>query len=479
METASDVIGRLSAALHGRYRIEREVGAGGMATVYLADDLKHGRRVAVKVLNAEVAAAVGAARFLAEIGTTAKLQHHHVLPLFDSGAVDDLLFYVTPYLEGGSLQDRLRLERQLPVDEAIRITIAAAQALDYAHRHGVVHRDIKPANILLHEGQPMVADFGIALALGATATDRLTATGMSLGTPLYMSPEQATGERIVGAPTDIYALGCVLYELLVGEPPYTGNTAQAILARIITGGPVSARVHRRSVPLHVDAAIQKALEQLPADRFASAGDFAAALSAPRSLDVATSMVDRPSRPWKRISIALAAIACTLALTNVWSLASTRRSEPRAVSRFDITPGDSQKLARAVGSVGAAISPDGTGIVYVGQSSGGATKLWRRQLSSLQATPLPGTERASAPVISPDGRSVAFNVNGDIRTMLLAGGALGHRRFERIISRVGDRRKHLLRARHPHLSRVGDGRRSSRRREVVKQRKASPPRRASQ
>lgn len=423
METASDVIDRLSAALRGRYRIEREVGAGGMATVYLADDLKHGRQVAVKVLKAEVAAVVGEARFLAEIGTTAKLQHPHILPLFDSGAVDDLLFYVTPFVEGGSLEDRLHRERQLPVDEAVRITVAAAQALDYAHRHGVVHRDIKPANILMHDGQPMIADFGIALAVSTVSSDRLTATGMSLGTPLYMSPEQATGERIVGAATDIYALGCVLYELLVGEPPYTGSTPQAILARIITGGPVTASVHRRSVPVQIDTAIQKALEQVPADRFASAGDFAAALSGPNSMTAAMPAANRSPRPWKRVSMALAATTALLVLTNVWSLfSSTRRSETKAVARFDVTPADSQRMAPIGGNVAAAISPDGSWIVYVGRSAGGSTQLWRRQLSDLNATPLPGTEGATAPVFSPNGESIAFYANGDIRTISLAGGA---------------------------------------------------------
>src|SRR5262245_21212126 len=219
----SDILSRLNAALDGRYQIERELGRGGMATVYLADDVKHRRKVALKVLSDEAAAAIGASRFLAEIGTTASLQHPHILPLFDSGEVDDLLFYVMPYVEGGSLAQRLEREQQLPIDEAVRITTTVAQALDYAHRHGVVHRDIKPANILVHDGQPVIADFGIALALSTSRADRLTATGMSLGTPLYMSPEQAMGDRVVGPATDIYALGCVLYEMLVGDPPYTAS----------------------------------------------------------------------------------------------------------------------------------------------------------------------------------------------------------------------------------------------------------------
>jgi serine/threonine protein kinase len=211
-------IRRLSTALEGHYRIGRELGAGGMATVYLADDLKHGRKVALKVLKPELAAVVGAERFLAEIRTTAKLKHTHALPLFDSGEADAFLFYVMPYVEGESLCERLDRERQLPVDEAVRIATNVAEALDYAHRRGVIHRDVKPANILLQDGKPMVSDFGIALALGTAGAGRLTETGLSLGTPHYMSPEQATGDLSIGAATDVYALGCVLYEMLVGEP---------------------------------------------------------------------------------------------------------------------------------------------------------------------------------------------------------------------------------------------------------------------
>ena len=203
----SDMVERLNAALEGRYAIERELGEGGMATVYLADDLKHERKVALKVLKPELAAVVGAERFLAEIKTTANLQHPHILPLFDSGEADSFLYYVMPFVEGETLRDRLDRETQLPVDDVVRIGIAVANALDYAHRNKVVHRDIKPANILLHDGEPVVADFGIGLALGAAGGDRLTATGLSVGTPQYMSPEQAAGDRGVGPPTDVYALG--------------------------------------------------------------------------------------------------------------------------------------------------------------------------------------------------------------------------------------------------------------------------------
>ena len=271
---------RLNAALEGRYRIERELGEGGMAKVYLAADLKHERKVALKVLKPELAAVVGAERFLAEIKTTANLTHPHILALFDSGEADSFLFYVMPYVEGESLRQRLDREHQLPVDDAVGIATNIAEALDYAHQRGVIHRDIKPANVLLQAGKPVISDFGIALAVGIAGGGRLTETGLSLGTPHYMSPEQATGDQAVGAATDTYALGCVLYEMLVGEPPYTGSTAQAILGKIIAGELASATKQRSSVPANVDGTIQKALEKLPADRFPDAQGFANALDDP-------------------------------------------------------------------------------------------------------------------------------------------------------------------------------------------------------
>ena len=255
-------------------------GEGGMATVYLAKDLKHERTVALKVLKPELAAVVGAERFLAEIKTTANLQHPHILPLHDSGEADSFLFYVMPYVEGESLRERIDRDKQLPVDEAVQITTAVAHALQHAHDRGVIHRDIKPANILMQDGQPVVADFGIALAVGAAGGSRLTETGLSVGTPFYMSPEQATGDQQVGPPSDTYALAAVLYEILVGDPPYVGSTAQAVLGKIIAGAPVSATQIRKSVPTNVDAAIRKALEKLPADRFKGAQEFARALADP-------------------------------------------------------------------------------------------------------------------------------------------------------------------------------------------------------
>ncbi len=269
---------RLESALAGRYRPERKLGEGGMASVYLAEDLKHERKVALKILKPELAAVIGAERFLAEIKTTANLQHPHILPLFDSGEADGFLYYVMPYIDGETLRERLDREGQLGVEEAVRIAREVADALDYAHRNGVIHRDIKPANILLHDGRPVVADFGIALAISAAGGGRMTETGLSLGTPHYMSPEQASADRDLSARSDVYSLGCVLYEMLAGQPPHTGPSAQSVLVRILTEDPRPIGDLRRSVPAHVAAAVTKATEKLPADRFESARDFLDALS---------------------------------------------------------------------------------------------------------------------------------------------------------------------------------------------------------
>src|SRR5215471_8522980 len=266
----SDLLARLTAALADRYRIERTLGQGGMATVYLAHDLKHDRKVALKVLRPELAAMIGAERFLAEIKTTANLQHPHILSLFDSGSANGQLFYVMPYVEGETLRGRLQRETQLPVAEAVRLATEVAGALEYAHRHGVVHRDIKPENILLQDGSALVADFGISLAVQEAGGERMTQTGMSLGTPQYMSPEQAMGQRSIDARSDIYALGAVTYEMLIGEPPFTGPSAQAIVAKVLTESPREMTAQRRSVPPSVALAVEHALEKLPADRFASA-----------------------------------------------------------------------------------------------------------------------------------------------------------------------------------------------------------------
>jgi serine/threonine-protein kinase len=246
---------RLAAALADRYRLDRELGQGGMATVYLAEDLKHKRKVALKVLKPELAAVLGADRFVQEITTTAALQHPHILPLFDSGEADGFLYYVMPFIQGETLRAKLDRDTQLGIDEAVRLSTAVADALDYAHRQGVIHRDIKPANILLHEGRPMVADFGIALAVSAAAGGRMTETGLSLGTPRYMSPEQATADKEITARSDIYSLGSVPYEMLAGSPPHVGASAQQIIMKIVTEEATPVTRLRKAVPHNVASVV--------------------------------------------------------------------------------------------------------------------------------------------------------------------------------------------------------------------------------
>jgi serine/threonine-protein kinase len=275
----ADILDRLKAALSDRYRIERELGAGGMATVYLAQDLKHDRRVALKVMRPELSAILGGERFLREIRIAAKLNHPHILALHDSGSADGFLYYVMPHVEGESLRSKIEREKQLSIDEAVALTRQVASALDYAHQQGVIHRDIKPENILLHRGEAVVADFGISLAVTAAGGERLTETGLSLGTPEYMSPEQATGSGELDARADIYSLGAVLYEMVTGEPPQTGATVQAVIAKLLSERPTQPRVVRDSVPEMMDRAIMKALAKVPADRFDSAEQLATALTA--------------------------------------------------------------------------------------------------------------------------------------------------------------------------------------------------------
>jgi len=288
---------RLTQALADRYRIERELGAGGMATVYLAEDLRHHRHVAVKVLRPEIARALGSQRFLREIETTAQLTHPHILPLLDSGDADGTLFYVMPYVDGESLRERLTREHQLPLDDAIRITREVADALGYAHGHGVVHRDIKPENILLEAGHAVVADFGIARAIDQAAGQRLTETGVTLGTPAYMSPEQSMGSRDIDGRSDVYSLACMLYEMLAAETPYTGPTPMAIMARKLADPLPRISVVRETVPSSVEAVLVKALAREPAERYPTAGEFAAALARPEAR-VAVPSAERGS--WWRL-----------------------------------------------------------------------------------------------------------------------------------------------------------------------------------
>ena len=413
----ADPITRLNAALEGRYRVEREIGEGGMATVYLAEDLRHERKVALKVLKPELAAVVGAERFLAEIKTTANLQHPHILPLHDSGEADGFLYFVTPYIEGDTLSDKIDREKQLSVEEALKITEKVASALEHAHKHGVVHRDVKPGNILLNpEGEPTVADFGIALAVAHAGGGRVTETGLSVGTPHYMSPEQATGDRDVDPRTDIYALGCVLYEMLTGEPPYQGATAQAVLARILTDPAPAPTRARASTPPHVDATIRKALEKLPADRFASAQEFSKALGDPgfRHGEEVVAGVASGTGVWSTSFTAVAGLALVLAVGLGWSL--LRPEPPQPVSRQVLSTQGWAGLGAQLGRY-MAIAPDGSSMILpVGN------QLARRMQGSTEITPLSGTEQARDVVYSPDGQWIAYAVAGELFRRPIVGGA---------------------------------------------------------
>ena len=420
MSTQTD---RLNVALTGRYEIERELGAGGMATVYLAEDLKHKRKVALKVLKPELAAVLGAERFVVEITTTASLQHPHILALFDSGTADSFLFYVMPFIEGETLRDKLNRETQLGVDEAVRIAREVLDALEYAHEHGIVHRDIKPENILLHGGHAMVADFGIALAVSAAAGGRMTETGLSLGTPHYMSPEQATAEKEITARSDVYSLGSVLYEMLTGNPPHTGASAQQIIMKIITESPAPVTQLRKSVPPNVAAAVAKALEKLPADRFESAKTFGDALGNPAYSNAA--LTDAAPTPAfarrQRVTTAASLVLAAVALAGwAWSTVQLRRVEPPVAVRFAFSTAPSQPLGVTLGRT-IALSPDGRIVVYATTDSAGRQQLFKRALDDTVQRPIPGTENALQPFFSPDGRSLGFFDSHQLKKVPVDGG----------------------------------------------------------
>ncbi|MEE8146092.1 MAG: protein kinase, partial [Longimicrobiales bacterium] len=317
---------------------------------------------------------------------------------------------------------RLDREHQLPVDDAVRIASDVAEALEYAHGHGVIHRDIKPANILIQAGRPVIADFGIALAVNAGGGDRLTETGLSVGTPHYMSPEQATGDQHVGTATDIYALGCVLYEMLVGEPPFTGSTPQAILGKIIAGEPVSVTAQRKSVPANVDAAIRKALEKLPADRFMGAQDFARALGDPAfgSAELARREAFARAGWWKSVSLSTAVLAAIAAGVAGWAL--LRPLPPQPVERFESPFREGQEPVE-FGSDAFTLSPDGSLLVYRGPSGQASAQLWVRRWADPEASPIRGTQGGVQPAVSPDGREVAFRQGEEVRVVPLDGGAV--------------------------------------------------------
>jgi len=407
-------IDRLSASLAERYRIERELGAGGMATVYLAHDIRHDRDVAIKVLHPDLGAALGGERFLAEIKTTAKLHHPHILPLLDSGDDDGLLYYVMPFVSGETLRARLERERQLPIDDAVRIAREIADALGAAHSLGIIHRDIKPENVLLQGGHALVADFGIALAVQTAGGQRMTQTGLSLGTPQYMSPEQAMGERTIDARADIYALGAVTYEMLAGEAPFTGPSVQAIVARVMSEEPRGLVTQRKAVPDAVEGAVLRALEKLPADRFATAGEFAAALSS--GAPSTTAVRRTAASPTRNSRAMLVASALTVVMTALAAWGWLRPHATPPVVRYLLTADSVTQLHDWMGEI--ALSPDGSTLAY-GGGLNGLLRLRRRD--ALGFTTIPGTDGAISPCFSPDGKQIAFWRNAAFVVMPVDGG----------------------------------------------------------
>jgi serine/threonine-protein kinase len=410
---------RLSAALADRYRLDRELGQGGMATVYLAHDLKHDRQVAIKILKPELAAVLGAERFVVEIKTTAALQHPHILPLFDSGEAGGFLYYVMPFIDGETLRGKLDRETQLGVEESVQIARDVASALHYAHQHGVIHRDIKPENILLHDGRPVVADFGIALAVSAAAGGRMTETGLSLGTPHYMSPEQATAEKEISARSDVYSLGSVLYEMLTGNPPHTGASAQQIIMKIVTEVAEPVTKLRKSVPPNVAAAVAKSVERLPADRFATAAEFAAALRDPSFHTLSGTMAGASKASVgisRRVTATLTGGAALLLLLAAWGWL---RPVPEPVLHVSIPPLAGTAFLSSPGWP--ALSPDGEMVVFAATSDG-TSRLYRRPVNGFRVEAIEGSEDATFPFFSPDGAWVGFFTGSrQLRKVPLAGG----------------------------------------------------------
>ena len=411
---------QLSAALADRYRIDRELGVGGMATVYLAHDLKHDRDVAIKVLHPDLAAALGAERFLTEIRTTANLQHPHILPLHDSGEAGGFLFYVMPFIDGETLRARLTRMRLLPIPEAMLIAREVADALAYAHGRGVIHRDIKPENILLQGGHALVADFGIALAVQSAGGSRMTQTGLSLGTPQYMSPEQAMGERATDARTDVYALGAVTYEMLTGDPPFTGSTVQAIVAKVLTDRPTPIRTTRDTVPAHVEAAVMTALAKLPADRFEGAKAFADALGDARF----TSSTGSPAmtthgapsgavpRSARLMLLGAAVVVIASVAVAAWALrrGGAEASAPALQLALEV-PNSNPKLDQF------AISNDGTRFAFSTDEG-----IALRDVAQREYLMLPNTENGESPSFSLDGEWIVYQANGRLRKVPVAGGS---------------------------------------------------------
>ena len=428
------VVARLAAALSDRYRIERELGAGGMATVYLAHDLRHDRDVAIKTLHPDLAAALGGERFLSEIRTTARLQHPHILPLLDSGSADGLLYYVMPYVAGETLRSRLDRERQLPLDDALLIAREVADALQSAHQLGIIHRDIKPENILLQGGHALVADFGIALAVQSAGGARMTQTGLSLGTPQYMSPEQAMGERTIDARSDQYALAAVTYEMLAGEPPFTGPTVQAIIAKALSERPVPISTLRDTVPVAVEQTVLRALAKLPADRFTSVQEFAAGLRTEGGTASSTAATNGPTaaarrdtatraaHKWRLSAIALGVLSMIATGFALRAALSEHAASAGAIvirAKLDLPP--EVRIATNLTGNTIVVSPDGRMIAYTTNAVNGL-RLYIRHFDELTARELGGGNVSGRNLtFSPDGKWLAFTEGNVLRKIAVDGG----------------------------------------------------------
>ena len=438
---SSPLVERLSKALAGQYQVEREIGHGGTATVHLARDLRHGRRVAIKVLREELAVAIGADRFLEEIRVTASLQHPHILPLFDSGSAEGLLWFVMPFVEGETLRSRLSREKRLPVDVSLQLVREMADALQYAHRHGVVHRDVKPENVLLQSGHALIADFGIALALEHAGGARLTRTGITLGTPQYMAPEQATGDRPIDARTDVYALGAVLHEMLAGESPFAAESHQAVLRKVMHEPAVALATRRADVSPALDAVVRRALSKHPDDRFPSAAAFADALATPLPAVVREPVGSEQARPQGRMVSARGAVyavgaVLAVGLAGGWVLAraplvESVTSAPDAI-RAAITDEDAaasgstgdmsltlyDRAGRPLRTIAAnrpwtpRFSPDGRMLAYGAFGSGRSTSdLWVSDLEAGTTRRLTDDENDNNdPQWSADGATVAYSTS---------------------------------------------------------------------
>jgi len=438
---------RLATALAGRYEIEREIGRGGMATVHLARDLRHNRWVAIKVLREELAAAVGADRFLEEIRVTASLQHPHILPLFDSGSAAGLVWYVMPFVEGETLRSRLARERRLPVDEALQLVREIADALEYAHRHGVVHRDVKPENVLLQSGHALVADFGIALALENAGGARLTHTGITLGTPSYMAPEQAAGDRPIDARTDVYALGAVLHEMLAGESPFAARSHRETRGTSTYEPLIALAARRADVSSSLDAAVRRAMAREPADRFPSAGAFAAALTVTPRVGAHGRMVSA------RAAVYAVGVVLAFGLVGGWAIARSRfvgplPDAPLAVvgqpiaGNAEWAPSNEEDLSltvvdrtgRLLRTIAAnrpwtpRFSPDGRQVAYGAFGSGRSTSdVWVTDLDAGKTRRLTDDENDSNdPQWSAEGARVAYSVSApDGKDLEMRPVAAGH------------------------------------------------------